>query len=151
MAVAQTIGAHVVSPEAVTITVTIAALVGADAWSVLTWRLGIPSSSPHALIGGLLGAVLVSTRFDLTVLEPSGLLTIVVGLFPAPVAGLMAAYLLMACIRFLLRSAKPYVNWFFKRGQFVTTLGLALSHGANDAPKTMGIIVMGLVARWWKA
>jgi PiT family inorganic phosphate transporter len=146
IAVAQTIGAGVVSPEAVTITVTIAALVGAIAWNTLTWRLGIPSSSSHALIGGLLGAVLGSTHFDFAVLQPSGLAMIIAGLFLAPIASLLAAYVLMTIIQFLLRSAKPSVNWFFKRGQIVTTLGLALSHGANDAPKTMGIIVMGLVA-----
>ncbi len=146
VAVAKTIGAGVIAAEAVTLTVTIAALVGACLWNIATWRLGIPSSSSHALIGGLLGAVLVNTRLNFAVLQGSGLVKIAAGLFLAPIASLLAAYLLMVATRFLLRSAKPSANWFFKRGQILTTLALALSHGANDGPKTMGIIVMGLMA-----
>lgn len=146
VAVAKTIGAGIIEPHTVTITVTIAALVGASLWNILTWRMGIPSSSSHALIGGLLGAVLASTRLDYSVLLPAGLLMIAAGLFLAPIVSLVTAFLLMESIQFLLRSATPHVNWFFRRGQVLTTLGLALSHGANDGPKTMGIIVLGLVA-----
>jgi len=69
-----------------------------------------------------------------------------VGLFLAPPLSLVAAYLVMQVTQFVLRGATPRVNWFFKRGQVLTTLALALSHGANDAPKSMGIIVMGLVS-----
>ncbi len=146
VAVAKTIGAGTVNPQAITVTVIIAALVSASAWNILTWRLGIPSSSSHALIGGLLGAVMTASRFDFSMLQQGGLVKIGAGLFLAPIVSLTAAYLVMSATKVLLRSATPRVNWFFKRGQLLTTLGLALSHGANDAPKTMGIIVMGLVA-----
>ncbi len=146
VAVAKTIGAGVIASWAVTLSVTIAALMAACLWNILTWRVGIPSSSSHALVGGLLGAVLVNTKLNFAVLQSSGLIRIAAGLFVAPIASLLLSYLLMVATRFLLRSAKPSANWFFKRGQVFTTLALALSHGANDAPKTMGIIVMGLVA-----
>jgi len=146
VAVAKTIGADVIDPKAITITTVIAALVSASLWNVLTWRLGIPSSSSHALIGGLLGSVLTGTSFNFVLLHRAGLLKIASGLFLAPVISLTLAYVIMNLTKFLLRSATPRANWFFKRGQPVTTLGLALSHGANDGPKTMGIIVMGMVS-----
>ena len=110
------------------------------------WWLGMPTSSSHALVGGLVGAVLLDNRLDVSVLHVDGLIKIAIGLFVAPLVGLALAFLVMRVAMFLLRSATPRVNWFFKRGQLLTTLGLALSHGANDAPKTMGIITLGLVA-----
>jgi PiT family inorganic phosphate transporter len=146
VAVARTIGAGTVAASALTLPVLIAALLAACAWNVITWRLGIPSSSSHALIGGLLGAVLASTRLDWGVLQAAGWVKVVAGLFAAPVVSILASFWVMHAIKFALRSATPRVNWFFKRGQLVTTLGLALSHGANDAPKSMGLVVMGLVA-----
>jgi PiT family inorganic phosphate transporter len=146
VAVARTIGADVVAPQAVTLTATIAALVSASLWNVVTWRLGIPSSSSHALIGGLLGSAVASSGFQFGVLNRGGLTKVGVGLFLAPPLSLVAAYLVMQVTQFVLRGATPRVNWFFKRGQVLTTLALALSHGANDAPKSMGIIVMGLVS-----
>jgi PiT family inorganic phosphate transporter len=146
VAVAKTIAAGVVDPQAITVMTVVAALVGASAWNVLTWRLGIPASSSHALIGGLLGSVITRSAFRLDLLHAPGLIKVASGLFLAPVVSLAAAYVVMEVTRFLLRSATPRVNWFFGRAQLVTTIGLALSHGANDAPKTMGIIVMGLVS-----
>jgi inorganic phosphate transporter, PiT family len=146
IAVARTIGSNVVDPGAVTINTVIAGLLGATAWNILTWRLGIPTSSSHALIGGLVGAVIICSSFNWGVLHAGGLLKIAAGLFAAPVIGMAGAYILMRAAVFLLRGASPHVNWFFKRSQIVTTLGLALSHGANDAPKSMGIITLGLVA-----
>ena len=146
IAVARTIGSSVIDPAALTIVVAIATLLGANIWNILTWRLGIPTSSSHALVGGLVGASLVASRLDPGVLKSAGLIKIGAGLFAAPVVGLLGAYLVMVAMTLLLRNATPRINWFFKRAQVLTTLGLALSHGANDAPKSMGIITMGLVA-----
>jgi inorganic phosphate transporter, PiT family len=151
VAVAKTIGADVVDPRMITTVMVIAALISASLWNILTWRLGIPSSSSHALIGGLLGAVITGAGFSLAPLQVNGLLKIGAGLFLAPIVSLALAYMVMNSTKFLLRSATPRVNWFFKRGQLFTTLGLALSHGANDGPKSMGIIVMGLVAMGYQA
>ncbi len=145
VAVAKTIGAGTVNPQAITLTVVISALVSASAWNLLTWQLGIPSSSSHALIGGLLGSVLTSSHFAFALLQTAGLIKIAAGLFLVPLISLAAAYFVMKFVALLLRNAHPRVNWFFKRAQIFTTLGLALSHGANDGPKTMGIITMGLV------
>ena len=146
VAVARTIGAGTVDASAMTTPVLIAALLSAGLWNVVTWRLGIPSSSSHALIGGLLGAVLAATGLDWGVLQPRGWLMVVVGLFAVPVISILASYWVMQGIKFVLRSATPKVNWIFRRGQLVTTVGLALSHGANDASKSMGLLATGLVA-----
>jgi inorganic phosphate transporter, PiT family len=145
VAVAKTIGSGVVDPQYMTTTVVLGATLGATAWNVLTWWLSIPTSSSHALVGGLAGAALVANQYDFTKLNSAGLLKIAGGLFLAPVVGLIGAFLLMKVATFLFRTATPHVNWFFKRGQIFTTLGLALGHSANDAPKTMGIITLGLL------
>ena len=146
VAVARTIGADVVDPSGVTIVAVIGGLAAATVWNVVTWRLGLPTSSSHALIGGLVGSVVTSEGFTLDVLRAAGLIKIGAGLFLAPVVGLSIAYILTRVTIFMVRNATPRINWFFKRAQVLTTLGLALSHGANDAPKTMGIITLGLTA-----
>ena len=146
VAVARTIGADVVDPTGVTIMAVIGGLAAATVWNVVTWRLGLPTSSSHALIGGLAGSVVTSKGYALDVLHAAGLIRIGAGLFLAPVIGLSIAYTLTRVTIFIVRNATPRINWFFKRAQVLTTLGLALSHGANDAPKTMGIITLGLTA-----
>jgi PiT family inorganic phosphate transporter len=110
---------------------------------IVTWYFGIPSSSSHALIGGLVGAVMVSAGVQ--AINASGLLKVVLALLFSPILGLIVAYILMHITLFLTRGATPKGNGIFKRSQFFTSLGLALSHGANDAQKTMGIITLGLV------
>ena len=112
-------------------------------WNVVTWYLGIPASSSHALVGGVVGAVVVAS--GLSAIETSGLTTVLVALFLSPILGLIVGYLLMNLTLFLARGASPHVNVFFKKAQVVTAVGLALSHGANDAQKTMGIITLGLM------
>jgi len=145
VAVATTIGHEVIAEEAVTLTTVLAALTGAIVWNMTTWLLGIPSSSSHALIGGLIGAAVTSHGLD-TILLP-GLTKVAATLFISPIVGLISGYLLMKITLFLARGASPRINTFFKRAQMVTATALALSHGANDAQKTMGIITMGLFAQ----
>jgi PiT family inorganic phosphate transporter len=143
VAVAKTIGEGLVDPIHVTMPVVIATMVAAIAWNVVTWLLGIPSSSSHALVGGIMGAVIVSQGVD--AIQMRGFLKVIIALFASPLLGLIVGYLLMNLTLFVFRGATPGVNRFFKRAQILTALGLALSHGANDAQKTMGIITLGLV------
>lgn len=143
VAVATTIGHDVVDPKGITINVIFAALLAAITWNIITWAFGIPSSSSHALVGGLIGAV--SIDFGFAMIQIKGLLKVILALFISPVLGLIIGYLLMRLVLFLARGASPRINWFFKRAQILTSLALALSHGTNDAQKTMGIIAMSLV------
>ncbi len=143
VAVATTIGHKVVMPYANTMAVVLSALLASIVWNLVTWFLGIPSSSSHALVGGLVGATMIGYGPD--AVQSDGLIKIVAALLLSPPAGLIAGYLLMKLVLFLARGATPRINLFFKRAQTFTALGLALSHGANDAQKTMGIITMGLV------
>lgn len=143
VAVAETIGTGLTDPIHVTMPVVIAAMQSAVIWNAITWWLGIPSSSSHALVGGMVGAVAVSAGLD--AIQSSGLIKVSVALFLSPVLGILFGYLLMNLTLFMVRGASPRVNGFFKRAQIMTSTGLALSHGANDAQKTMGIITLGLL------
>jgi PiT family inorganic phosphate transporter len=143
VAVARAIGEGIVNPASITNEVIIAALLSAVLWNLLTWLLGIPSSSSHALIGGLVGAVTVSVGYSYLVLP--GITRILIALFVSPFIGLAAGFLITRLVYFLARGASMKINWFFKKSQILTGIGLALSHGANDAQKTMGIITMGLI------
>jgi PiT family inorganic phosphate transporter len=143
VAVAKAIGEGIVNPASITNEVIVAALLSAVLWNLLTWLLGIPSSSSHALVGGLVGAVTVSVGYSYLVLP--GIARILVALFASPFIGLAAGFIITRLVYFLARSASMKINWFFKKGQILTGIGLALSHGANDAQKTMGIITMGLI------
>jgi inorganic phosphate transporter, PiT family len=143
VAVANTIGHEVVAAEAINTQVLMAALISAILWNLLTWFLGFPSSSSHALVGGFIGAVVMDAGFQ--AIKVSGLLKIVIALFTSPIIGFVFGYLLLKLIYMLCWKASPRVNDLFKRSQIVTALALALSHGANDAQKTMGIITLALV------
>ncbi len=143
VAVARTIGSEIVAEAAVTLPIIITALIAAIAWNLLTWFFGIPSSSSHALIGGIAGAAIAG--FGVDALKWAGVGKVLLALFVSPPLGLLAGHILMRAILFLARAATPRINVSFKRGQLVTALGLALSHGANDAQKTMGMITLGLV------
>ena len=143
VAVATTIGHEVVAAEAITINVLIAALASAIIWNLLTWFLGIPSSSSHALIGGMIGAVTVGA--GVSAIELHGMEKILIALFLSPIIGLLLGYLFTKIVFFLARGATPKINVFFKRSQIVSAIALSLSHGTNDAQKTMGIITLGLV------
>jgi PiT family inorganic phosphate transporter len=143
VAVANTIGNEVVVADAITIQVLLAALISAIFWNLLTWYLGFPSSSSHAMIGGFIGAVVMGASWQ--AIKLSGLWKILIALFTSPVIGFIFGFILLRITILLAWDATPRINNFFKRGQVVTALALALSHGANDAHKTMGIITLALV------
>jgi PiT family inorganic phosphate transporter len=144
VAVATTVGHDVIQPRANTMTTIMAALVAAIAWSLITSLFSIPSSSSHALVGGMIGATIIG--HGVNAVQARGLIKIVTVLLISPLMGLVSGYVLMKIVLFLARGASPHINWFFKRAQTLTALALALSHGTNDAQMTMGVITMGLVA-----
>ncbi len=143
VAVANTIGHEVVVAEAINTVVLLAALSSAILWNLLTWYLGFPSSSSHALIGGLVGAVVMGAGWQ--AIQLPGMEKILIALFTSPIIGFAFGYMLLRLILLLSWKASPGINRLFKRGQIFTALALALSHGANDAQKTMGIITLALV------
>ena len=143
VAVAKTIGTDIALPESISIAVVLAALLSASIWNLITWSLGIPSSSSHALVGGIVGAVLVGTGWQ--ALRVNGLIFIAISLFLSPVLGYILGLFVMRVCMWAVRNATPKANLFFKYAQIPTAFTLALSHGTNDAQKTMGIITMSLV------
>ncbi len=143
VAVANTIGHEIVSPETINTQVILAALLSAILWNLLTWFLGLPSSSSHALIGGIIGAVVVGAGWS--VIEMKGLEKVLIALFMSPLIGLVVGFVITRLILLLCWNASPRINWVFRRGQIVTALALALSHGTNDAQKSMGVITLALV------
>ena len=143
VAVANTIGHEVVVADAISAQVLLAALLSAILWNLLTWYLGFPSSSSHALIGGFVGAVVVGAGWH--ALQLRGLEKILIALFTSPIIGFIFGYLILRLIFLFSWNASPRINKYFRRFQVVTSLALALSHGANDAQKTMGIITLALV------
>lgn len=144
VAVATTIGNEVVASDVITIPLAMAALCSAIIWNILTWLLGIPSSSSHALIGGFVGAAI--TGFGIHVIQLSGLYKVLIGLFISPIIGLVIGWIMMRLMLYFGQWTSPRINVFFKGAQWVTAIALGLSHGTNDAQKTMGILTMGLVA-----
>ncbi len=143
VAVANTIGHEIVAPTTISMPVILAALMSAILWDVLTWFLGFPSSSSHALIGGIIGAVTVGASWR--DIELAGLWKVFITLFTSPILGFVAGFVLLKVILMLSRDATPRINEIFKRSQIVTGIALALSHGTNDSQKTMGIITLALV------
>jgi PiT family inorganic phosphate transporter len=144
VAVANTVGKGVIDPSAVSPIVVLGAVVAAILWNLFTWWLGIPSSSSHALVGGLLGSAILANGFE--IVQVQGLGKVLLSLFIAPPLGLLAGFLIMRILLFFVRNASPRISELFKRSQVLTALALAMSHGTNDAQKTMGVITMGLVA-----
>src|SRR5438874_2217033 len=153
--VAKTIGGDIADPAEITQTVVAAALLGAILWNLLTWYYGIPSSSSHALIGGLVGAVacheVLEGQAAADALE--GLLTskgvrlALEALVLSPLFGLAGGFLLMVLLLWLVRPLRPStVNIAFRRLQLVSAGFMAFAHGSNDAQKSMGIITMALAA-----
>jgi len=143
VAVANTIGNDVVASASINMVVILAALASAILWDLFTLYLGFPSSSSHALIGGIIGAVVMDAGWG--VIKWNGLGKILIALFTSPIIGFVIGWILLKIILFLCRNATPRINSFFKRSQIVTGIALALSHGTNDAQKTMGIITLALV------
>jgi PiT family inorganic phosphate transporter len=144
--VAATIGSGVVDPARVTLVMIIAALAGAIVWNLITWSAGLPSSSSHALIGGLIGAVITHLGFSAVkwdVVVQKMLIPLVV----SPIVGFIAAYLLMLLIYWVFRGVSPRpANRGFRIAQILSAAYVAFSHGTNDAQKTMGIITLALIS-----
>jgi PiT family inorganic phosphate transporter len=143
LAVATTIGHEVVAADTISLQVIIAALISAIFWNLLTWYLGFPSSSSHALVGGFIGAVMIGAGRQ--AIQLSGLVKILIALFVSPIIGLIIGYIILRLILIFSWNATPRVNSLFKNSQLVTAVALALSHGANDSQKTMGIVTLALV------
>jgi PiT family inorganic phosphate transporter len=143
VAVAQSIGNDIVASNLISTQVLLVALISAILWNLITWYLGFPSSSSHALIGGILGAVVMAAGWQ--AIEIKGLEKILIALFSSPFIGFVFGYIFLKIIKLLSWKATPRINSFFKRSQILTGITLALSHGANDAQKTMGIITLALV------
>jgi PiT family inorganic phosphate transporter len=146
-AVASTIGKGLVDLKVVTMPAILCALLGAIIWNLVTWLLGLPSSSSHALIGGLCGAALATARGDWSVLKwRIGLLPkVVIPMITSPVAGFLIGGLLMFLLLVLLHRFTPHViHGIFGKLQLVSAAWMAHSHGTNDAQKTMGIISLAL-------
>lgn len=144
--VAHTIGSGIIHPDMVkgSQTLVLAALVGAIFWNGLTWYLGLPSSSSHALIGGLMGSALAHGGWA-TLNYESIFRKVVLPLFLSPMAGFVGGYLLMLMLAWLCSRAHPRkANSAFRRLQIVSSAFMATSHGLNDAQKTMGIITLAL-------
>jgi PiT family inorganic phosphate transporter len=144
--VALTVGKGVVAPESVTVPVIFAGLVGAIVWNLITWWMGLPSSSSHALIGGLAGAVIAFKGASLLNMEK--LLVIAAFIFIAPVIGLLLGVVNQAIVLLLIRknASKASMTRLFKRLQLLSAAIYSYSHGTNDAQKTMGILLALLVA-----
>jgi inorganic phosphate transporter, PiT family len=144
--VAATVATGIVDPDVITLDVVLAGLVGAITWNLITWYLGLPSSSSHALIGGVAGSAVAASGFD--VLNWDGLVDkVLIPSIVAPFLGFVLAAALMVLVLWLIRRRAPSrVNRIFRRLQLVSGGFVAFTHGTNDAQKTMGIIALALVA-----
>ncbi|HMJ92378.1 MAG TPA: inorganic phosphate transporter, partial [Candidatus Acidoferrum sp.] len=146
-AVAKTIGSGLVDTQLITLTTIMCALLGAIVWNLLTWWFGIPSSSSHALVGGLCGAAIASAQNNIAVINwKTGMIPkVIVPMIAAPIVGLLVGFLVMGILLLILRSWKPHtVNVFFGKAQLLSAAWMSFSHGTNDAQKTMGIIALTL-------
>src|SRR5919201_4748800 len=144
-AVATTIGKGMIDVSVVTFAVVFAGLVGAILWDVITWYFGLPTSSSHALMGGYAGAAVARAGWD--VLIPAGWSKTLVFIVLSPLIGMLAGLALMTTIFWLLRRSPPgIVDHWFRRLQLISAGAFSLSHGANDAQKTMGIVASLLFA-----
>ena len=149
-AVAQTIGKGIIDIStfdtqvtALSVSLIAAALIGAISWNLITWFWGLPSSSSHALVGGMVGAVLVAYGPEKIIWK--GLLYVVSVLVLSPILGLIFGTLLLKGTLYASRNTTPKIKYFFNWMQIPSSIALSLSHGANDAQKSMGLIAMSLV------
>ncbi|MEN6348580.1 MAG: inorganic phosphate transporter [Syntrophomonas sp.] len=144
-AVAATIGKSIVAPEMVTPLVLITALIGAIFWNLFTWLFGIPSSSSHALIGGLIGGVIAG--FGVDAVKWHGFLKILSGLIISPIVGLLAGSIVMTLLFWIFKQSSPArINNSFRKLQILSACMASFAHGSNDAQKSMGIVTIMLVS-----
>ena len=144
--VAATIGSGVANPSDITLLMVLSALLGAITWNLITWRYGLPSSSSHALIGGLLGAVIVGLGFS-QVSWDAVITKMLIPLVVSPLIGFVGAYVLMLVVFWAMVKASPKpANRGFRLAQIASSAFVAFSHGTNDAQKTMGVITLALIS-----
>lgn len=156
-AVANTIGKFIDMRDlaaSLSLTVILCGVIGAIAWNVATWWFGIPSSSSHALVGGLVGPVVVAAGPQHVVWgietlfatgQVTGVVKVLAALVLSPLIGFWVGFIIHRLMSFLLRAARPEVNKYLRLSQYFTAAGMAFSHGTNDAQKSMGIITMVLL------
>jgi PiT family inorganic phosphate transporter len=143
--VAATVGKGIVDPLAIDHYVIFGALIGAIIWNVITWYYGIPSSSSHALIGGMIGATIAKAGVDPLVMK--GILRTVAFIFISPLLGMLLGGLIMVAVSWIcLRSSPRRVDRWFRRLQLASSAAYSIGHGSNDAQKTMGIIWLLLIS-----
>ena len=146
VAVATTIGKGIIDPNFVTLNIIIGALAGAIIWDIVTWLLGLPTSSSHALIGGIIGAGIVGAGTQAIIF--GGLQKVVTGIIVSPVVGLAVAFLLATLLITIFAKKRPSsVNSGFGRLQLISSAYFSLTHGANDGQKTMGVIALILLTQ----
>jgi inorganic phosphate transporter, PiT family len=146
VAVATTIGKGIIDPNFVTLNIIIGALAGAIIWDIITWLLGLPTSSSHALIGGIIGAGIAGAGTQSIIF--GGLQKVVTGIIVSPVVGLAVAFLLATLLITIFAKRRPSaVNSVFGRLQLVSSTYFSLTHGANDGQKTMGVIALILLTQ----
>ena len=150
LSVAATVGKGIAMPGVVDVNVVFGALSGAIVWNLATWYYGIPSSSSHALIGGIVGAVMAKT--GAAGLVSSGIIRTVTFIFVSPLLGFLLGSMMMVLVAWICRRATPSkVDRWFRRLQLVSAGAYSLGHGGNDAQKTIGIIWMLLIATGYAA
>jgi inorganic phosphate transporter, PiT family len=142
--VATTMGKGVINPDVINLTVIASALVAAILWNLLTWWLGLPSSSSHTLVGGLVGAAVASSGWSSVVY--AGVIKIIIFIVIAPVLGMVMSFLISAIVIYFSRNHSPsVVDKHFRRLQLLSAAAFSLGHGGNDAQKSMGIIWVSLI------
>ncbi len=144
-AVAATVGKGIIQPEFATTEVILAGLIGAIVWNLITWYFGLPSSSSHALIGGLIGSALISGGIQTIVFE--GLEKTIIFMIASPALGFFIAFIFAILLVYFLKRKKPRsINRVFGKLQICSSIFFSLTHGANDGQKTMGVITALLIA-----
>jgi inorganic phosphate transporter, PiT family len=143
--VAKTIGANVIDTEIVTLPLIATSVIAAIIWNLLTWWWGLPSSSSHTLVGGLVGSAIVSSGFDAVIY--AGVIKIAIFIIVAPVLGMLMSYIISVIVLHLVKNHSPLgIDRHFRRFQLVSASAFSLGHGGNDAQKSMGIIWVALYA-----
>jgi inorganic phosphate transporter, PiT family len=144
-AIAATVGNGIIKPEFSTIDIILAGLIGATIWDLITWYFGLPSSSSHALIGGLVGSALTVGGLDSIIIP--GIEKVLVFMIVSPIAGFVVAFVLAMTMMYFLKDSKPLIiNRVFGKLQIGSSAFFSLTHGANDGQKTMGVITALLIA-----
>ena len=142
--VATTIGKGVINPDVISLTVISSALVAAILWNLLTWWFGLPSSSSHTLVGGLVGAAVAGSGWSAVVM--AGVIKIILFIVIAPLLGMIISFIISAIVIFISRNHSPSgVDKHFRRLQLLSAAAFSLGHGGNDAQKSMGIIWVALI------